>query len=79
MLDCLKAVEGYWCSEEERAKLQQTMWPDGVHLNKDIVASQWRKSQYGRDSYPGGHQFLMVAGKMWAMTTPSAKRSSRWC
>jgi len=64
MLECLKAVGGYWCSEEERAKLQQTMWPDGVHLNKDIVAQPVMKiAGLAGLQVPSGTKFLMVAGK----------------
>jgi hypothetical protein len=38
MIECLKAEGGYLCSTDEREKLRQYMWPDGSHLNRDIVA-----------------------------------------
>ncbi len=64
MLESLKTVGGYWCSEEERVKLQQTMWPDGVHLNKDIVAQPVMKiAGLAGLQIPPGTKFLMVAGK----------------
>ncbi len=64
MLENLKAVGGYWCDEEERARLQQTMWPDGLHLNKDIVAQPVEKiANMAGLQIPAGSKFLMVAGK----------------
>lgn len=64
MLEKLKAVGGYWCDEEERARLQQTMWPDGLHLNKDIVAQPVEKiANMAGLQIPAGTKFLMVAGK----------------
>jgi sulfoacetaldehyde dehydrogenase len=38
MLTALKSEGGYLCSTDEREKLRQYMWPDGTHLNRDIVA-----------------------------------------
>jgi len=64
MLENLKAVGGHWCEEEERARLQQTMWPDGLHLNKDIVAQPVGKiANMAGLQIPAGTKFLMVAGK----------------
>lgn len=64
MVANLKAQGGYWCDEAERAQLRQAMWPDGVHLNKDIVAQPVMKiaSLAGLD-VPEGTTFLMAAGK----------------
>jgi sulfoacetaldehyde dehydrogenase len=38
MMAALKSEGGYLCSTDEREKLRQYMWPDGTHLNRDIVA-----------------------------------------
>jgi len=38
MLAALKTEGGYLCSTDEREKLRKYMWPDGTHLNRDIVA-----------------------------------------
>jgi len=60
----LKAQGGYWCDEAERAQLRQAMWPDGVHLNKDIVAQPVMKiAKLAGLDVPDGTTFLMVAGK----------------
>ncbi len=34
----LKAEGGYLCNEEEKKKLQDTMFPDGHHLNTKLTA-----------------------------------------
>ena len=38
MITALINEGGYMCSTEEREKVRQCLWPDGVHLNRDIVA-----------------------------------------
>ena len=43
MLEEMKKTGGYLCSKEEREKLKKTMWPDGTHLNKNIVAQPVKK------------------------------------
>lgn len=60
----LQDVGGYLCEGEERDKLQKTMWPDGVHLNKDIVAQPAKKiAGLAGIDLPEGKSFLMVYGK----------------
>ena len=39
----LKKQGGYLCDDSEREKLKKAMWPDDVHLNKDIVAQPVEK------------------------------------
>ena len=64
MIANLKARGGYWCDEVERAQLQQAMWPDGAHLNKDIVAQPVMKiAKLAGLDVPEGTTFLMAAGK----------------
>lgn len=59
----LKKEGGYLCSAEEKAKLKVTMWPDGSHLNKDIVAQSAQKiAGLAALSVPEGTTFLMVLG-----------------
>ena len=64
MLDALKAEGGYLCNTEEREKLRTYMWPDGKHLNRDIVA---KSASYIADNagvkIPEGTRFLMVVGE----------------
>jgi sulfoacetaldehyde dehydrogenase len=63
MIKALQAVGGYLCTTEEREKLRAYMWPDGSHLNRDIVAKTavWIAERAGL-SVPPGTRFLMVLG-----------------
>ena len=64
MIEALKAEGGYMCDTEEREKLRQYMWPDGVHLNRDIVA---RPATFIAENagltVPEDTKFLMVVGE----------------
>jgi sulfoacetaldehyde dehydrogenase len=64
MIECLKAEGGYLCSTDEREKLRKYMWPDGTHLNRDIVArpATFIAEQAGID-VPEDTRFLMVFGE----------------
>ncbi len=64
MVEALKAEGGYFCSTDEREKLRQYMWPDGKHLNRDIVArpAAWIAEKAGLD-VPADTRFLMVVGE----------------
>ena len=63
MLEFLNGEGGYVCSTEEREKLRQYMWPDGKHLNRDIVAKPvaYIAEQAGI-RIPERTRFLMVWG-----------------
>ncbi len=64
MVEKLKSHGGYLVNEEERAKLQKGMWPDGVHLNKEIVAQSPQKiADVAGLQVPEGTTFYMVMGK----------------
>jgi sulfoacetaldehyde dehydrogenase len=64
MLAALKAEGGYLCSTDEREKLRKYMWPDGSHLNRDIVARPVDFiAQNAGIEIPDGTRFLMVAGE----------------
>ena len=64
MLNCLREEGGYLCEGEERLKLKKTMWPDGIHLNKNIIAQPVHKIAYDADiDIPDGTRFIMVLGE----------------
>jgi sulfoacetaldehyde dehydrogenase len=64
MLKALEAEGGYLCSTDEREKLRTYMWPDGTHLNRDIVA---RPATFIAENagltVPAHTKFLMVIGE----------------
>ena len=64
MIEALKSEGGYLCSTDEREKLRQYMWPDGKHLNRDIVA---RPAVFIAENagltVPEDTRFLMVIGE----------------
>jgi sulfoacetaldehyde dehydrogenase len=64
MIEALKSEGGYMCSTDEREKLRKYMWPDGSHLNRDIVA---RPATYIAENaglaVPEDTRFLMVIGE----------------
>lgn len=74
MLKNLKKVGGYMCLKEEREQLKRTMWPDGKHLNKDIVAQPVQKiaGMAGID-IPEDCTFLMVEGEEVSDADPFCK------
>jgi len=60
MLEKLKHQGGYLVNEEEKAKLQATMWEDG-HLNTAIVAQPLEKIAGMADiELPEGPEFFLV-------------------
>jgi len=64
MIENLKKEGGYLCNTEEKAKLKATMWPDGSHLNKDIVAQPVLKiAGMAGLQVPESTKFLMVLGE----------------
>ena len=64
MIAALSSHGGFLCHAEGRDKLQKTLWPDGAHLNKAIVAQPVAKiAKLGELDVPKGTTFLMVVGK----------------
>ncbi len=64
MLEELKKQGGYLCSTEERETLRSYMWPDGEHLNRDIVAKPATViAKSAGLSVPDNTKFLMVIGE----------------
>ena len=63
-IEALKSEGGYMCNAEEREKLRQYMWPDGTHLNREIVA---RPATFIAENagltVPADTRFLMVIGE----------------
>jgi sulfoacetaldehyde dehydrogenase len=64
MIGALKSEGGYLCNTDEREKLRKYMWPDGTHLNRDIVArpANFIAQQAGL-TVPDDTRFLMVIGE----------------
>ncbi len=59
----LKAKGGYLCSAEEKAKLKETMWPDGEHIEQKIVArAATRIAKLAGIEVPEDTKFIMVTG-----------------
>jgi sulfoacetaldehyde dehydrogenase len=62
------------CSDAERAKLQELMWPDGVHLNGAIVAKPVELiAEMAGIAIPEGTKMLMVEGKHIGSDDPFCK------
>ena len=63
MLQALMREGGYLCSAEEREKLRTYMWPDGVTLNRDIIAKPVSYiAEHAGIDIPANTRFLMVEG-----------------
>jgi sulfoacetaldehyde dehydrogenase len=63
-IEKLKVNGGYLCSAEEKKKLQKAMWPDGKHLNKDIVAQSPEViAKIAKFKIPENTKFIMVLGE----------------
>ncbi|WP_018526454.1 aldehyde dehydrogenase family protein [Alkalispirochaeta alkalica] len=61
MVEELKKQGGYLCSAEEKARLQETMWPDGHTLNRAVVAQSAGKiASLAGFSVPETTRFIMV-------------------
>ncbi len=77
MVDELKKVGGYFCSAEERKALKQAMWPDGIHLNKEIVAQSIGKiAPIANIPVPEKATFLMVEGEEISTADPFCRKNS---
>ncbi len=64
MVEALKAEGGYLCDTPEREKMRQMMWPDGTHLNRDIVAKPaMTLAEMAGLEVPEGTRFIMVIGE----------------
>ena len=74
LVEKLKSHGGYLVNEEERAILLKGMWPDGVHLNKDIVAQSPQKiAAVVRLDVPDTTTFYMVMGRQIGPEDPFSR------
>ena len=74
MITELKKQGGYLCKDSERDKLKKAMWPDGVHLNKDVVAQPVEKiASIAGIIISEGTKFLMAEGKDLSGENPFCK------
>lgn len=63
-IDEMKQNGGYLCNKVEKEKLGKAMWPDGKHLNKDIVAQSPRViAEIAGLEIPEDTTILMVMGE----------------
>jgi len=63
MLDALKNEGCYMCTSEERERLRGYYWPDGIHLNREVVARPARFiAEKAGIEVPEGTRILMVLG-----------------
>ena len=61
MMKAFQAEGGYLCNTQEKALLQKAMWPDGEHLNRDIVARPATViAKIAGITVPSDTQFIMV-------------------
>ena len=42
-INCMQSEGGYLCSPEEKTILKKTMWPDGLHISREIVGQGAQK------------------------------------
>ena len=71
MTEKLQGQGGYVVSEEEKAKLQKTLWDDEGHLNTAIVAQPAEKiAEMAGLSVPEDIQFYIVPEEGWGSTHP---------
>ncbi len=64
MIAALATNGGFLCHAQGREQLKRTLWPDGVHLNKAIVAQPVSTiAKLGNLDVPDGTTFLMVVGQ----------------
>ena len=64
MLQRLTAEGGYLCDPANRERLRRFMWPNGVHLNKQVPGQSAMKIAAAAGlSAPDGTRFLLVRGE----------------
>jgi len=71
MLEKLQAQGGYVVSQDEKAKLQKTLWDDEGHLNTAIVAQPAHKiAELASLEIPDETQFYIVPEEGWGADFP---------
>lgn len=59
-----KELGGYLCNPQEKEKLRQVMWPDGLHISRDIVGQSAAKiAGLAGLPNPESIMFIMVIGE----------------
>ena len=82
LLDGLVAAGGFLCDDEQKAALQQAMWPTGGAIPTiDVVAKPAADiAALAGFEVPAGKTFLIVEDDGTGQRTiPSPARSCRWC
>ncbi|MFH2115874.1 MAG: aldehyde dehydrogenase family protein, partial [Spirochaetota bacterium] len=60
----LQDLGGHLCNPEEKARLRATMWPDDVHLNREVVGQRAQKiAALAKIAVKPETTFLMVLGQ----------------
>jgi sulfoacetaldehyde dehydrogenase len=68
MVELFKGHGGYLCNAEEKDRLKAVMWPDGVHLSKDVVGQHASKiARLAGIAVWEDIKFLMVIGEAVGM------------
>ena len=74
LIEHLQKHGGYFCNEIEREKLKKAMWPDDIHLNKEVVAQPDEKiAKLANLKIPQKTTFLLVEGKSVSSDDPFCK------
>ncbi len=61
LVDALTEEHGYLLDTGEKGLLQKALWPDGIHLNREVVAQPAsRIAELAGITIPEGTEFLMV-------------------
>jgi len=64
MITALITEGGYMCTREEREKVRKCLWPDGTHLNRDVVAKSAPViAKMAGITVPDDTKILMVVGE----------------
>jgi len=65
MIELFESHGGYLCDAEEKARLKSIMWPDGIHLSKEVVGQPASKiAQLTNIASWKKVKFLMVIGEV---------------
>ncbi len=74
LMSALQLEGGYLCSETDREKLRNALWPDGTSLNADVVAQPVTTlAALAGIQLPPGSKFLIVEGRDAVESDPFAR------
>lgn len=64
MLAEFESLGGHLCSKAEKERLSKVMWPDGIHISKDVVGQAAAKiAGLAEIAVKAGTKFLLVVGE----------------